>query len=203
MHPLARLTSSNTAARALPSSTYPAPMRNLPPTQVFPALRTLCASLQLLAPSLRLRAHCCDVISRVLLPWLTSIRFFRSAYRQPQRGYPPHPLVPVPTGLAYGAHVPHLLLGNTQQLYGMVPRTLLPVPLTSSSAGEMLKGLPSSMRDDSGVTAPSPVDSPSGTNEAVYGDTTSPSPKPQWRSGFQRLFVDGLQRTEREPHHAH
>ncbi|KAG1895971.1 uncharacterized protein F5891DRAFT_959402, partial [Suillus fuscotomentosus] len=37
------------------------------------------------------------------------------------RGYPPQPLVPSPTGLAYGpAHVPHLSLGNTQQLYDMV-----------------------------------------------------------------------------------
>ncbi|KAG2137465.1 Pkinase-domain-containing protein [Suillus clintonianus] len=63
----------------------------------------------------------------------------------------------------------------------------LPVPSTSSSAGGMLKGLlmrrqssqvsgvaPSqvSMDDDSGVTASSPVDSPSGTNETVYGDTS-------------------------------
>ncbi|KAG1826240.1 uncharacterized protein BJ212DRAFT_1475570 [Suillus subaureus] len=45
----------------------------------------------------------------------------QSTYRQPQRGYPPQPLVPSPTGLAYGpAHVPHLSLGNTQQLYDMV-----------------------------------------------------------------------------------
>ncbi|KAG0703138.1 hypothetical protein DFH29DRAFT_998759 [Suillus ampliporus] len=45
----------------------------------------------------------------------------QSTYRQPQRGYPPQPLVPSPTGLAYApAHVPHLSLGNAQQLYDMV-----------------------------------------------------------------------------------
>lgn len=45
----------------------------------------------------------------------------QTTYRQPQRGYPPQPLIPSPTGLAYGpAHVPHLSLGNTQQLYDMV-----------------------------------------------------------------------------------
>ncbi|KAG1730998.1 hypothetical protein EDB19DRAFT_1739283 [Suillus lakei] len=63
----------------------------------------------------------------------------------------------------------------------------LPVPSNSSSAGGMLKGLlmrrqssqvlgvaPSqaSMDDDTGATASSPVDSSSGTNEAVYGDTS-------------------------------
>ncbi|KAG2141969.1 hypothetical protein DEU56DRAFT_940519 [Suillus clintonianus] len=44
----------------------------------------------------------------------------QSACRQPQRGYPPQLLVPSPTGLAYDVHVPHLSLGNTQQLYDMV-----------------------------------------------------------------------------------
>lgn len=63
----------------------------------------------------------------------------------------------------------------------------LPVPSTSSSAGGMLKGLlmrrqssqvsgvaPSqaSMDDDTGATISSPVDSPSGNNEAIYGDTS-------------------------------
>lgn len=63
----------------------------------------------------------------------------------------------------------------------------LPVPSTSSSAGGMLKGLlmrrqssqvsgvaPSqaSMDDDTGATISSPVDSPSGINEAIYGDTS-------------------------------
>ncbi|KAG1796996.1 Pkinase-domain-containing protein [Suillus plorans] len=63
----------------------------------------------------------------------------------------------------------------------------LPVPSTSSSAGGMLKGLlmrrqssqvsgvaPSqaSMDDDTGATASSPVDSQTGTHEAIYGDTS-------------------------------
>lgn len=63
----------------------------------------------------------------------------------------------------------------------------LPVPSTSSSAGGMLKGLlmrrqssqvsgvaPSqaSMDDDTGATVSSPVDSPSGIHEAIYGDTS-------------------------------
>ncbi|OAX44883.1 hypothetical protein K503DRAFT_11040 [Rhizopogon vinicolor AM-OR11-026] len=48
----------------------------------------------------------------------------QSTYRQPQRGYPPQQVVPSTTGLAYNAaHVPHLSLGNTQQLYDMVHPT--------------------------------------------------------------------------------
>lgn len=61
------------------------------------------------------------------------------------------------------------------------------MPSTSSSAGGMLKGLlmrrqssqvsgvaPSqaSMDDDTGATVSSPVDSPSGIHEAIYGDTS-------------------------------
>lgn len=44
----------------------------------------------------------------------------QAAYRQSQRGYPTQPLVPSPTGLAYPGHVPHLSLGNNQQLYDLV-----------------------------------------------------------------------------------
>ncbi|KAF9243865.1 hypothetical protein BU15DRAFT_86298 [Melanogaster broomeanus] len=42
-----------------------------------------------------------------------------ASYRQ--RGFPPQPLLPSPTGLGYAAgHVPHLSLGTAQQLYDMV-----------------------------------------------------------------------------------
>ncbi|KAF9229585.1 hypothetical protein BS17DRAFT_723528 [Gyrodon lividus] len=44
-----------------------------------------------------------------------------ASYRQPQRGFPPQPLLPSPTGLGYTAgHLPHLSLGTAQQLYDMV-----------------------------------------------------------------------------------
>ncbi|KIJ68674.1 hypothetical protein HYDPIDRAFT_24928 [Hydnomerulius pinastri MD-312] len=44
-----------------------------------------------------------------------------ASYRQPQRGFPPQPLVPSPTSLGYApGHVPHLSLGTAQQLYDMV-----------------------------------------------------------------------------------
>ncbi|KIK95623.1 hypothetical protein PAXRUDRAFT_369679 [Paxillus rubicundulus Ve08.2h10] len=48
-----------------------------------------------------------------------------TSYRQPQRGFPPQPLLPSSTSLGYTAsHVSHLSLGTTQQLYDMmVPHT--------------------------------------------------------------------------------
>lgn len=95
----------------------------------------------------------------------------QTTYRQPQRGYPPQPMVPSPTGLAYPGHVSQLSLGSTQQLYDMVQADSHPAITRVQQQHNVFRGAhqhsasdPSALRDAATLALLS--------NQAVFAQAT-------------------------------